>query len=107
MTGGDPAGSSGGMSAMVRLSAYKRSKVPVIQGQVIHVSADQISDPRTGEPYFVSRVRIDAESLAAIDGVKMQPGMPAEVMIVTGERRAIDYFIAPLSDRMRRAFREQ
>jgi hypothetical protein len=33
--------------------------------------------------------------------------MPAEVMIVTGERRAIDYFIAPLSDRMRRAFREQ
>jgi multidrug efflux pump subunit AcrA (membrane-fusion protein) len=76
-------------------------------GQVIHVSADQLIDPRTGEPYFASRIKVDAEALADLEGVKLQPGMPAEIMIVTGERRAIDYFLGPLSDRMRRAFREQ
>lgn len=96
-----------GLAARVRLTAYKSSNVSSVTGRVIHVSADQLSDPRTGDPYFASRVKVDADSLAALEGVKLQPGMPAEVMIVTGERRAIDYFIAPLSERMDRAFREQ
>jgi HlyD family type I secretion membrane fusion protein len=96
-----------GLAARVRLTAYKRSNVSSIKGQVVRVSADQLVDPRSGEPYFSSRIKVDAKALAALEGVQLQPGMPAEVMIVTGERRAIDYFIAPLSDRMRRAFREQ
>jgi HlyD family type I secretion membrane fusion protein len=96
-----------GLEAQVRLTAYKRSNVPPVSGRVTHVSADQLTDPRNGEPYFASRVTVDADALAKIKGVKLQPGMPAEVMIVTGERRAIDYFIAPLWDRMRRAFREE
>jgi HlyD family secretion protein len=96
-----------GLTARVRLTAYKRSNVSSIKGEVVHISADQLVDPRTGEPYFTSRIKVNAEELAALEGVKLQPGMPAEVMIVTGERRAIDYFIAPLTDRMRRAFREQ
>jgi HlyD family secretion protein len=33
--------------------------------------------------------------------------MPAEVMMVTGERRALDYFVSPITDSMRRAFREE
>jgi hypothetical protein len=33
--------------------------------------------------------------------------MPAEVMVITGERRAIDYLVSPLFDRMRRAFHEK
>jgi HlyD family secretion protein len=96
-----------GLEAQVRLTAYKRSNVPPVKGRVTHVSADQLTDPRNGEPYFASRVTVDADAVAKIKGVKLQPGMPAEVMIVTGERRAIDYFIAPLWDRMRRAFREE
>lgn len=96
-----------GLQARVRLTAYKRSTVPTVEGQVIHVSADQLIDPRNGEPYFASRVRVDAEKLASLEGVKMQPGMPAEVMIVTGERRAYEYFVSPLTERMHRAFREQ
>lgn len=96
-----------GLAARVRLTAYKRSNMSSIKGKVVHISADQLIDPRTGEPYFASRIKVDAEALAALESVKLQPGMPAEVMIVTGERRAIDYFIGPLTDRMRRAFREQ
>jgi HlyD family secretion protein len=96
-----------GLQAMVRLTAYRSTDVPPVEGRVIHVSADQLIDPRTGEPYFASRVKVDAQKLAALDGVKLQPGMPAEVMIVTGERRAYEYFVSPLTDRMRRAFREE
>lgn len=96
-----------GLPARVRLTAYKRSTMKSIAGKVINVSADRLVDPRTGEPYFASRIKVDAKALAALKDVKLQPGMPAEVMIVTGERRAIDYFIGPLTERMRRAFHEQ
>lgn len=96
-----------GLQAMVRLTAYKRGNVPPVEGRVVHVSADQLTDPRSGEPYFTSRIKVDAEKLAALEGVKLQPGMPAEVMIVIGERRAYEYFISPLTERLHRAFREQ
>lgn len=96
-----------GLQAMVRLTAYNRNSAPPVEGRVIHVSADQFVDPRNGEAYFTSRVKVDAEKLAALDGVKLQPGMPAEVMIVTGERRAYEYFISPFTERMHRAFREE
>ena len=96
-----------GLDAQVWLTAYKRSDVPPVTGRVAHVSADQLTDPRTGESFFITRVDVDASTVSALKEITLQPGMPAEVMIVTGERRAMDYFLAPLRDRMRRAFREQ
>ena len=33
-------------------------------------------------------------------------GMPAEVMILTGERTLLDYLLRPLYDAVRKAFRE-
>jgi HlyD family secretion protein len=32
--------------------------------------------------------------------------MPAEVLIIGGERKAIDYFISPVTRSLERAFRE-
>jgi HlyD family type I secretion membrane fusion protein len=96
-----------GLPAKVWLTAYKSSIVPPVDGKVVNVSADKLVDPRTGEPYFASRVAVDAASMAQLEGVTLQPGMPADVMLVTGERRAINYFLEPLTDRMRRAFRER
>jgi HlyD family secretion protein len=33
--------------------------------------------------------------------------MPAEVLIINGERTAIDFFISPITDSWRRSFREE
>jgi HlyD family secretion protein len=33
--------------------------------------------------------------------------MPAEVLIIGGERTAIDYFISPITDSLRRSFGEE
>jgi HlyD family secretion protein len=96
-----------GLPAFVRLTAYKQHRVPPIAGTVIYVSADKLVDQRNGEPYFTARVRLSPQSLAELKRVELYPGMPAEVMMVTGERRAIDYFVAPITDSMRRAFREE
>lgn len=96
-----------GLPAEARLSAYKRSNAPVIAGVVSYVSADKLADPRTGEPYFTVRLKLLAESLAMNEGAHLSPGMPVEVMINTGDRRAIDYFVEPLTERMRHALRER
>src|SRR3546814_8507288 len=66
-------------------------EVPALDGTVTYVAADQQIDERTGQPYFVGRVKILPESLESVKDVSLYPGMPAEVLIVTGERRAIDY----------------
>ena len=49
---------------------------------------------------------LDSASVLPADS-KLTPGMPSEVLIATGERTALEYFIKPLADAMRHAFREQ
>jgi HlyD family secretion protein len=96
-----------GLPARVRLSSYNRSLAPTVEGTISYVAADMMTDQRTGTPYFMARLRLSRESLEKWPEARLYPGMPAEVMVVTGERRAIDYFISPLTERMRRAFSEK
>jgi len=96
-----------GLPAEVRLTAFRQRIVPLVDGEVINVSADKLQDQRTGENYFMARVRLKKDSLQAAGKIEPYPGMPAEVYIVTGKRRAIDYFLSPIIDSTRRSFREQ
>jgi HlyD family secretion protein len=97
----------GGLPARVRLTSYTRTLAPTVEATITYVAADMMTDQRTGDHYFTARARLSRESLAEWPEVRLYPGMPAEVMIVTGERRAIDYLVSPLFDRMRRAFHEK
>ncbi len=70
------------------------------------VSADSLVDERSGASYYLARVEL-AESFGKQPGdVTLYPGMPAEVMIVTGARTALDYFLRPITRSLNRAFRE-
>ena len=95
-----------GQPAEVRLVAYRSGTLPTFTGTLVYVSADLLADDRTGEDYFLARVRLEPASLAAYPRVTLTPGMPAEVMIRTGERRAVDWLLAPITDRIRRSLRE-
>jgi len=96
-----------GMSAVVQLTAYKRRVVPTVDGVLTWVSADRLTDDRSGEAYYVVYVEIDPESLAEVGEIRLYPGMPAQVMIATGARTALDYLLGPLTSSFDRAFREQ
>lgn len=96
-----------GHPANVRLTAFKQRQVPPVRGSVVTVSPDLLRDERTGAAYFVARVRLDGEEVRALNGVELYPGMPAEVMIAGTRRTAMDYFLSPITDGMRRAFREE
>ncbi|MFO1210403.1 MAG: HlyD family type I secretion periplasmic adaptor subunit [Amaricoccus sp.] len=96
-----------GRAAQVRLTAYPRANAPVLTGEVTYVSADLLTDARDGSSYFDARVSLDRSSLASRPDVTLTSGMPVEVSIQTGERRAGDYFIQPIARRLGHAMREE
>lgn len=96
-----------GRTARLKLTAYKRAQTPVLTGEVIFVSPDLLEDERDGTPYFEARLAIDPADIAAHGDVVLTAGMPVEVAIRTGERRAGDYFLEPFTRHLGRALREE
>jgi len=95
------------MRAEVHLTAYKQRIVPIIHGDVIQVSADRLTDPKTNNPYYTAFVRVDQAELAAMPNIKLYPGMPATVMIPTIQRTAFDYIVGPLVMSFNHSFRQK
>jgi HlyD family type I secretion membrane fusion protein len=95
------------MHADVHLTAYKQRITPVVPGEVIQVSADRLTDNRTGNPYYIALIRVDEKEVAAIPNAKLYPGMPATVMIPTIERTAFDYVVGPLIMSFNKSFRQR
>jgi HlyD family secretion protein len=95
-----------GLEAHVRLLAYKHRRVPPVDGFVTYVSADRLIDKETEQSYYLARVRVDDASLRELPNVQMMPGMPAEVLIRTGEFTVAYYMLRPLLESFNRAFRE-
>ena len=106
-----------GQDALVRMSALNQRLIPMIEGKVIYLSADTVSEQNArkgGEPdttrrsSFVVRVRLDErDTLSKIESFRPTPGMPADVFIETGQRTFFNYLLRPVLDSFSRAFREQ
>ena len=96
-----------GLSAQVRFTALsQRNSVPV-DGDVLSISADRLADQFTPEGYYLARIALRSDVQAALGGARLQPGMRAEVMIVTGANTALGYFMKPVTNSFNRAFREE
>ena len=95
------------MRADVHLTAYKARITPVVRGKLAQVSADRLTDNRTGTSYYTALVQVDQNELADLPNVKLYPGMPANVMFPTIERTALDYLVGPLTQSFNRAFRQK
>jgi len=93
--------------AEVHLTAYKQRIIPIVHGDVIQVSADRLTDPKTGNPYYTALVRVDEQELAALPNIQLYPGMPAQVQIPTTERTAFQYIVGPLVMSFNQAFRQK
>lgn len=95
-----------GMSARVMLTAYRQRTLPLIHGTLRSISADALLDERTGESFFLAKVEVSTEDLAKLDDIELVPGMPAEIMLLDGERSLVDYLLSPILDSARRSLRE-
>jgi len=57
--------------------------------------------------YYLARVEITPEGIRQLGKRVLQPGMPAEVLVVTGERSVLTYLLHPLTKRMASAMKEE
>ena len=87
-----------GLSAKIIFSAFKSRTTPQIDGKVTRVTADALKDERTGEFYYLARVSADQSELAKLKDIQLQAGMPAETLIITGERTMLQYLTQPIRE---------
>ena len=121
-----------GQEAIIKIDSFPFTRYGVMQGKVLRVSRDAISDrdvqgasdtisvsqgqsvaPVTGTQktqnlVFPVTIGLD-RSTFIVDGkeVPLTPGMTVSVEIRTGERRAIDYILSPLKEVVSQAGRER
>jgi len=96
-----------GLPADVHFDAYaSRTERPVLKGRVAVVSADALTDARTGTSYYSMRVTVTPEEIKRLGDLKLQPGMQASVMVKTGERTLLEYLLHPLTRRFATALSE-
>jgi HlyD family type I secretion membrane fusion protein len=96
-----------GQDAKVTLTSYLQRRLPQLSGTVTAISADRLTDQRTGQSYFTAEVSVDRSALKPFPDVRLIPGMPAQVAIQTGTRTALDYFIEPIRDVIRNGMKER
>jgi HlyD family secretion protein len=96
-----------GQRATLRFSAFNQRTTPEIDGEVSRISADITTDPRTGQGYYTTRLKVPPQEVARLGNVKLAPGMPVEVFVKTQARTVLSYFTKPLTDQVARAFREK
>lgn len=95
-----------GMAADVHLQAFVHLPQLVLPGQVSTVSAASLADPATRASYYLVRVDLTAEGRQRLGGRGLQAGMPADVVVRTGERSLLQYLLRPLLKRFSESMKE-
>ena len=97
-----------GLSADVRFSTFAHSPQLVVEGKVLSVSGDLLADPQNPQAaYFLARLEVTPAGMKTLGNRQLQPGMPAEVVIKTGERSLLKYLLSPLTKRMAGSMKEE
>ncbi|WP_244426693.1 HlyD family type I secretion periplasmic adaptor subunit [Sinorhizobium sojae] len=95
-----------GLPAEIRLPSFKARSTPIAIGEVKAVAADALHDEVTREPYYELKVSVQVSNFPEEVRAKLRPGMPAEVIVATGERTVLSYLTQPLTDAFRLGMRE-
>lgn len=97
-----------GLLADVRFSGFPNEPMLVASGRVLSVSADVLQPASSAQmpPHYLVRLQLTSEGRATLGERRLQPGMPVEVVIKTGERSVLSYLLGPLTRRMAAAMKE-
>lgn len=98
-----------GLPVDIRFSTFAHSPQLVVEGKVISVSGDLLSEPGPAGPitYYLARVEVTPEGRKILGNRQMQPGMPAEMVIKTGGRTLLTYLLHPLTKRLAASMKEE
>ncbi len=97
-----------GLLADIRFNTFSHSPQLVVEGKLLSVSGDLVTDPQNPQmSYFLARLQVTPEGKKTLGARQMQPGMPAEIVIKTGERSMLTYLLKPLTKRLAGSMKEE
>lgn len=97
-----------GAVAEVRFPAFSSKTTPTVYGKVMVVSKDIVEPTQQGQvAHYAARVEVDEKDIPPEIRGRLIPGMPAEVIVPTGERTLAQYLIKPLTDSFHKSLREK
>lgn len=97
-----------GLATEVRFTAFKTKLTPIMLGEVETVSGDVITPDNPNEPpYFLARITVDEADIPEEIKDRLTAGMPADVIITTGERTVANFIVSPLMDAVRKSMIEE
>lgn len=103
---------SKGLPVNITFASFAHAPQLVVQGIVESVSKDIIKEPQVnpampGATYYLARVAVTPEGIRSLGKRQMQPGMPVQVVIKTGDRSLLTYLLDPLIKRVRFSMKEE
>ncbi|CAI2135892.1 HlyD family type I secretion periplasmic adaptor subunit [Serratia quinivorans] len=96
-----------GLEVDLMFTAFNQNQTPKVQGEVALVSADRLTDPRTGEAYYRMKVTVPLTQMKRLGENTIVPGMPVSVFVRTGERSLLNYLFKPVVDRAHMSLTEE
>ena len=96
-----------GLPVDVRFSSFAHTPQLVVQGKVVSISGDLLVDQHSGAGYYLARVAVTADGYKKLGKRQLQPGMPVEVVFITGERSMLTYLLNPLTKRIAASMNEE
>jgi HlyD family secretion protein len=96
-----------GQSAEIRFPAFHSRTLPLMMGHLESVSRDRLMDEATKQPYYLGIVSINKADIPDDYRARLRSGMPAEIIVASGERTVLTYLVSPLSSSIRKTFIEQ
>ena len=85
-----------GQKAIVKFSAYDFSIYGGLDGHVINISPDTITE-KDDKTYYLVRIETEKNYIGEKDkSMKIIPGMVADVDIITGKKTILDYILKPI-----------
>ncbi|GAA5235908.1 HlyD family type I secretion periplasmic adaptor subunit [Verticiella sediminum] len=88
-----------GLPVEMMFTAFNQRTTPHIPGEVTVVSADRLTEEKTGDAYYRIEAQVTPEGEDMLTTHDVRPGMPVEVLIKTGERSFLNYLLRPIIDR--------
>jgi HlyD family secretion protein len=97
-----------GMTTEVRFSAFTGRHQPRLTGRITQLSADRLTEERSGAGYFQAEVTVPAAEVAALDaaGMTLKAGLPADIVVPLRKRSALQFLLEPLDRSLWKSFRQ-
>lgn len=99
-----------GLKTEVRFPGFAHIKsLNAVMGEVMQIAPDAMMDEATKMPYYPIKIRVTPEGQKELERnhLTIQPGVPADIMIVVASRTFLDYMIQPFKFMFTKAFNEQ